>query len=142
MTCDDVNGVNLDNVVYADEAFNQQTISSAVHFSEEVTVSELHLEPGATLNDVDLPALMSTPTLVIDSGVNVTGSATVESMSVRNLNGFDPAQLDQRFWTKSTDQEIPVRVRMPGAQVHIAGNRLICPMERSFCCIQSRSRNC
>lgn len=118
LECRDINGVDLGDFLYADE--HEQTVRGRIRFLSDVDVQHLVMENG-TLNDLDVIDLLNPPSLRIDSPVHVTGDWTLGSGELEIFNGTNLKGLRDRFWTKSTDQIMKSKVRMP-FDVVIQGN--------------------
>ncbi|XP_057372863.1 uncharacterized protein LOC130693696 [Daphnia carinata] len=109
--CPDINGRNVDDFLYTDED-NMKIALGRVRFSDDLTVKNLVVENGS-LNGVDVITLLDPPSLRIDSKIYANGDLAAHAAHVQKINKIDLSKLSQNYWTKSTDQTIPVNVRMP-----------------------------
>jgi len=117
----DINGVDLDDLLYVDDVNSEQLVSGRILFGTNVTIQHLVMEDG-TLNDLDVIHLLDPPELRIDSPLEVTGNWTVVGAQVLGINQTDLRDLRGRYWTKSTDQTIRVNhLKMP-FEVTVEGN--------------------
>lgn len=117
----DINGVDLDDLLYVNDIDSEQPVSGRILFGQNVTIQHLVMEDG-TLNDLDVIHLLDPPELRIDSPLEVVGNWSVIGAQVIGINHTDLRDLRGRFWTKSTDQIIRVNhLKMP-FEVTVEGN--------------------
>lgn len=109
--CPDINGRNVDDFLYTDED-DMQIVLGRVRFSDDLIIKNLVMENGS-LNGVDVIMLLDPPSLRIDSKIQANGDLAAHAAHVQRINNIDLSKLPQNYWTKSTDQSIPVNVRMP-----------------------------
>ena len=111
LQCPQINGFDIGDFLYTDE---DNVVLGRLQFTTDTKVEQLVIENG-TVNGLDVLHLLNPVHLRIDSSVAVSGNVKVvgDVHLVKELNGMDLRDLQNQFWTKSTDQLIPVDVRMP-----------------------------
>ena len=119
LECSDINGENVSNFVYIDER-ELQVISSPILFKNDLIIDDLTMERG-TLNNLDIIDLLNPKTLRIDSQIQANGDLTAHAAHVKVINGIELSNIRRDYWTKTTDQSISVKVRIP-SEVVIKGN--------------------
>lgn len=111
LECPQVNGYDIGDFFYTDE---DNVVVGRLRFTTDTAVEQLVIENG-TVNGLDVLHLLNPAQLRIDSFVGVSGDVKVagDVHLEKELNGMDFRDLRNQYWTKSTDQLMPVDVRMP-----------------------------
>lgn len=111
LECSDVNGLDVNDFIYIDEE-ETQLVQGRLQFDQDVAVSHLRMKNG-TLNGLDVIQLLNPERIRIDSQIQTDGDFTANTAHVQTINGVELSELGAHYWTKSTDQTVPVNVRMP-----------------------------
>lgn len=119
LQCEDINGVNFDDFVYANEETPQE-IQSPVQFSRKVVTTSLDIVEGS-LNGINVSAVLNPREIKIQSSVQINGDVSANEVKVKVVNGIELGKLRKRYWTKSTDQAVEATVSMP-FEVTVEGN--------------------
>jgi len=111
LQCPQINGFDIGDFLYTDE---DNVVLGRLQFTTDTEVEQFVIENG-TVNGLDVFHLLNPVHLRIDSSVAVSGDVKVvgDVHLEKELNGIDLRDLQNQYWTKSTDQLIPVDVRMP-----------------------------
>lgn len=107
----DINGQDVSDFVFTDEE-ETQVVQGPLQFEKNLTMANLNLENG-TLNGLNVTQIMNPDSLRIDSQIQTNQDFTVDTVHVKTINGVELSELRSQYWTKSTDQNITVNVRMP-----------------------------
>jgi hypothetical protein len=70
----------------------------------------LNFNQGSMLNDLNVGALLNHETIV--QWVQWSNEAFIHSLSAPFINGFDVADLENRYLTKSDDQDEPFNLNV------------------------------
>lgn len=119
LLCEDINGINFDDFLYANEHI-MQDIQSPVHFKSKVNSASLTMTAG-TLNGLNVSEVLNPREIRIHSNIQVAGNVSADEVIVKNVNGINLGALRKRYWTKSTDQNVNVNITMP-FEVVVEGN--------------------
>ncbi|XP_071544738.1 uncharacterized protein [Panulirus ornatus] len=115
---DNINGLDISqDVVLVD---TQQTVNGRIIFKRDVLVngeSGVLMEEGATINNIDLSTLLAN-----EAGLDVLVVKDVASFTVpltcsgdvvaRKINGLILSGIEDRYWRRSVDQDINVRLHI------------------------------
>ncbi|KZS10160.1 Female sterile M3-like protein [Daphnia magna] len=105
--CPDINGRNVDDFLYTDED-DTRIVLGRVRISDDLVME------NGSFNSVDLIKWLDPQSLWIDSNINANGDLAAHAAHVQKIYTIDLLNLPQNYWTKSTDQSIPVNLTIHG----------------------------